>query len=208
MLSSLASYLLGGGAAAAEPRCPPEGDAPPAHALSAVDADDGWVLVDSLERGCDNNGFTDVRLVAAPSTKAAGAAPGGRGRSSTGLRLRTRVLAAPRRGDSPAEGPASSSTPACPVYRLALAAAGGALTLPGLRRFCRSPRSRAASGPRPREAGAAGGRAVQQRRATQNLKRGPLERLNKARDNNARNKVQRRSDRMLQHSGANNNRKC
>ncbi|XP_046391463.1 tumor protein p53-inducible nuclear protein 2 isoform X1 [Ischnura elegans] len=49
---------------------------------------------------------------------------------------------------------------------------------------------------------------VQQKRACQVLKRGPLDRSNKARELNSRNKIQRRSDRMLRHSGANNNRKC
>lgn len=49
---------------------------------------------------------------------------------------------------------------------------------------------------------------IQQRRAYQALKRNHLDRHNKAREINSRNKVQRRSDHMQHHSGANNNRKC
>ncbi|XP_071445730.1 uncharacterized protein TP53INP [Hetaerina americana] len=49
---------------------------------------------------------------------------------------------------------------------------------------------------------------IQQKRACQGIKRNQLDRSNKARELNSRNKIQRRSDRMLRHSGANNNRKC
>ncbi|XP_069674422.1 tumor protein p53-inducible nuclear protein 1 isoform X2 [Periplaneta americana] len=49
---------------------------------------------------------------------------------------------------------------------------------------------------------------LRQRRACQLLKRNHLERSNKAREINSRNKCQRRSDHMQRHSGANNNRKC
>ncbi|KAG8222267.1 hypothetical protein J437_LFUL001465 [Ladona fulva] len=49
---------------------------------------------------------------------------------------------------------------------------------------------------------------TQQKRAYQMLKRNHLDRSNKAREINSRNKIQRRSDRMQRHSGANNNRKC
>ncbi|KDR14245.1 tumor protein p53-inducible nuclear protein 2 [Zootermopsis nevadensis] len=49
---------------------------------------------------------------------------------------------------------------------------------------------------------------LRQRRACQLLKRNHLDRSNKAREINSRNKCQRRSDHMQHHSGANNNRKC
>ncbi|XP_023710992.1 tumor protein p53-inducible nuclear protein 1 isoform X2 [Cryptotermes secundus] len=49
---------------------------------------------------------------------------------------------------------------------------------------------------------------LRQRRSCQLLKRNHLDRSNKAREINSRNKCQRRSDRMQRHSGANNNRKC
>ncbi|XP_067015841.1 tumor protein p53-inducible nuclear protein 1 isoform X2 [Anabrus simplex] len=49
---------------------------------------------------------------------------------------------------------------------------------------------------------------IQQRRVYQTLKRNHLDRHNKAREINSRNKVKRRSDYMQHHSGANNNRKC
>nr|CAD7260792.1 unnamed protein product [Timema shepardi] len=49
---------------------------------------------------------------------------------------------------------------------------------------------------------------IYQRRSCQSLKRNHLDRSNKAREINSRNKLKRRSDHMLNHSGANNNRKC
>lgn len=320
MLSSLASYLLGGGAAAAaETHSPAEALVPPA----AVDADDGWVLVDNVEGSCADSTFVDLRLTvsavttATPTTGTTGQTPmsgaGARGRRR-GSRVEPRPptpVATPDAGDeggktSEAESGAAHETgpgsdagvttpaglgsrssssaslpcllvdeswyvtpppcftstgpvhmetspledlliehPSMSVYHQHPRAAPGpvpAISAP-LPPPAPSPamiaaaaatpsaaaRPRAGSLPPPvpapvappaaRGAGALRlqeqqglqlktAQKVQQRRATQALKRGPLGRQNKARECNGRNKVLRRSDRMLQHSGANNNRKC
>ncbi|XP_063229175.1 tumor protein p53-inducible nuclear protein 2 [Bacillus rossius redtenbacheri] len=225
MFVTLASYLRGGlpsAAADSEQEVVP-GAVTAQVRLTAVEADDDWVLVDKSTDAADCSGSDEDECWCAPSLEVVlrPASPSleeswfmtpppcftsaGPSHVETSplenLLIEHPSMSVYQHSGSGAPRPQSPCAPPPPPAPAPPAAARPA---PEGRRAVYSLQQQ-------QQQNAVSIRSAQklkQRRAGQALKRNHLERSNKAREVNSRNKLKRRSDHMQNHSGANNNRKC